>query len=134
LEQKACVHAQMDLLKMTMKLEPFSDPVLLQQVLELALAARTMDVAASPYDVSAYGVGVIPVETLEGRAEYREQQVALMERAEPVRQTVLEAFDLLLGVGFGEDIQDKPSPERYAKAEPGGLPWRKNPVVEAVEK
>lgn len=131
MEQKACVHVQMDLLKMTMRLEPFSDPILLQQVLELALAARKMDVAASPYDVSAYGVGVIPVETFEGRSEYREQQVALMDRAEPVREEVLQAFNLLLDLGFGENVQDKPAPERYAKAEPGGLPWRKNPIAQA---
>lgn len=126
LEQPACVHTQMDLLKMALKLDAFCDPILLQQILEIAMAARKLDVAASPYDASAYGVGVIPVETSEGRAEYRRQQSALMIRAEPVRRELLQAYDLVLNNGFGENVQEKPMPERYAKAEPGGLPWRKN--------
>jgi hypothetical protein len=122
----------MDLLKMTLKLQPFCDPRLLQKVLKVALDARTLDVAASPYDASHYGVGVIPVETPEGRAEYRQQQINLMRRAEPVRVELLRAYDLLLNLGFGEQIQDKPSPERYAKAEPGGHPWRKN-LIQDIE-
>ena len=126
LEQPACVHAQMDLLKMALKLDPYCDPILLQKVLEVSLAARKLDVAASPYDATAFGVGVIAVETAEGRAEYRHQQVALMNHAEPVRKELLYAYDLLLQLGFGEHIHEEPAPERYSKAEPGGLPWRKN--------
>jgi hypothetical protein len=130
LEQPGCVHAHMDLLKMAMKLRPFCDPLLLQRILELALAARRLDVAASPYDATPYGVGVIPIETSEGRLQYRTEQRLLMEEAEPIRQDLLKVFECLLAMGFEESIVRQadlhPRPERFAKAEPGGLPWRKN--------
>ena len=132
LEQPACVHAQMDLLKMALKLDPYCDPLLLQDILEIALAARTLDVAASPYDATAYGVDPIPVETAEGRAEYRQRQSALMVRTEPTRRALLRAYDLVLRIGFGEHVKDAPTAERYAKAEPGGLPWRKNLLTDSV--
>jgi len=128
LEQPACVHAHMDLLKMIIRLQPFCDPLLLQRVLKIALDARKIDVAASPYDGTTYGVGIIPVETSEGRAEYRRQQMALMLEAEPARQDLADAYSLFLKIGFGENVTEVPSSERFAKAEPGGLPWRKNPI------
>jgi hypothetical protein len=126
LEQPACVHAQMDLLKMALKLVPFCDPILLQNSLEIALDARKLDIAASPYDVTAFGVGVIPVETSPGRKEYRRQQVNLMKKAQPIRLEMLSAYNLLLEIGFGEKVNFQPAPERFARAEPGGLPWRQN--------
>ena len=53
-----------------------------------------------------------------------------MHEAEVVRKKVLEAYDVLLQLGFDDDAlqvaRGKPSAERFAKAEPGGLPWRKN--------
>jgi hypothetical protein len=107
LEQPGCVHAHMDLLKIALKLQPFCDPVLLQRVLEVALAARRLDVAASPYDSSEYGVGVIPIETAEGRAEYRTQQLALMKRVQPVRQDLLDAYNCFLSLAFDEGIMDR---------------------------
>lgn len=132
LEQKGCVHAHMDLLKHALRLQPFIDPLLLERVLNIALESRRLDVAASPYDATAYGVGVVPVETEEGRKEYRKQQMALMERAEPVRQDLLEAYDLFLKMAFDEDITARAAtradPERFAKAEPGGPSWRRNLV------
>lgn len=51
LEQKGCVHAHMDLLKIALKLQPFLDGPLLCDVLEVSIAARRLDVEASPYDV-----------------------------------------------------------------------------------
>ena len=149
LEQKACVHAHMDLLKIALKLQPFIGTDLLGDVLEVSIKARTLDVEASPYDVTAYGAGVVPVETKEGRRMYREQQRALMERAEPVRVRLLRAYDAFMHLAFEPDLiqassvqkeekkkglliqrdQIKTSfagKERFAKAEPGGRPWRRN--------
>lgn len=149
LEQKACVHAHMDLLKIALKLQPFIGTDLLGDVLEMAIKARTLDVEASPYDVTAYGAGFVPVETKQGRKMYREQQRALMEQAEPVRIRLLDAYDTFLRLAFEPDLihsssvrkQEKQKGlliqrdqietsfagrERYAKAEPGGLPWRRN--------
>jgi hypothetical protein len=103
LEQPACVHATMDLLKMTLKLQPFCDASLLQRVLEIALEARKLDVAASPYDASEYGVGVVPIETPEGRTEYKRQQTDLMKKAEPVRRDLLKAYYCFLSLAFEDE-------------------------------
>mmetsp|Transcript_20824 Transcript_20824/g.24108 ORF Transcript_20824/g.24108 Transcript_20824/m.24108 type:complete len:319 (-) Transcript_20824:1395-2351(-) len=142
LEQKGCVHAHMDLLKIALKLQPFLDSDLLCDVLDVSLSARKLDVEASPYDVTAYGGGVVPVETEEGRKLYRERQMELMESAEPVRRRLLDAYQVFMQLSFDEkllkghfsrqvstiDSIGKPyaAPERFARAEPGGLPWRKN--------
>ena len=103
LEQPACVHAHMDLLKIALKLNPFGDSILLQRVLQVALEARKMDVAASPYDASEYGLGVIAIDTPEGRAEYRKQQKSLMYRVEPVRQALLNSYNNFLALAFDDN-------------------------------
>ncbi|KAL3902865.1 MAG: hypothetical protein SGARI_005641 [Bacillariaceae sp.] len=116
LEQPACVHAHMDLLKIALKLRPYCDPDLLVDVLTIALESRTLDVSASPYDATSYGVGVVPIETSEGRAEYTRLQKDLMKRAERVRLDVLSAYDLFLPMAFSkESLQQglqRPEPER----------------------
>ena len=188
LEQPACVHAHMDLLKIVLKLQPFVDSALLADVLELALDARRLDVAASPYDVAAYLPSsnnvpkVVPVETRQGRKLYRQLQTALMDRAEPVRRRLWQAYETFLSLAFDpevlnetaippsprkvattksnhasrdeddnheeheheeeeeEEVQTSPHPsnataapfaakQRYAVAEPGGQPWRRNLVA-----
>ncbi|KAL7534379.1 hypothetical protein ACHAXR_008201 [Thalassiosira sp. AJA248-18] len=143
LEQRGCVHAHMDLLKIGLKLQGFINAELMGDILEIALAARKLDVEASPYDVTAFGAGIVAVETNEGRRMYKEQQAVLMQRAEPVRERLLSAYDAflklsfdegLLGGGYSnndEGVNDTVSapyvaPERLARAQPGGLPWRKN--------
>ncbi|KAL3769424.1 hypothetical protein ACHAWU_008833 [Discostella pseudostelligera] len=100
LEQKGCVHAQMDLLKMALKLSSFVDSTLLGDVLEVALDARRLDVAASPYDASAYGLQAVPVETREGRKMYRRQQAELMNEAEPIRRRLLRAYEVFMELAF----------------------------------
>merc|ERR1712203_1103338 len=52
-EQPACVHANMDLLRIALKLLPLipSDHVL--HALRIALRARRVDMRASPYDLSS---------------------------------------------------------------------------------
>lgn len=133
LEQPACVHAHMDLLKILLRLQPFCEAELLQRVLEIALKARRLDVAASPYDVSSYGVDTVAVESKNGRAQYRTEQLALMKAAAPVREDLLKAYDIFLEAAFDADAlvlaNSSPQPERYAQAEPGGKPWRKNLVT-----
>lgn len=130
LEQPACVHAHMDLLKIVLKLQPFCDGALLPRILQAALDARRLDVAASPYNAEAYGVGVVPVETSEGRAQYRREQTALMERVEPIRRDLLRAYDTFLALAFDDEAllaaDRRPEAERFATAEPGGRPWRRN--------
>ena len=60
LEQPACVHAAMDLLKMGIRLAPWLAGELLADCLEVSIAARRLDVAASPYDASRFGIEAIP--------------------------------------------------------------------------
>jgi hypothetical protein len=131
LEQPACVHAHMDLLKIGLRLQPFSDAALMRRILQLSMDARRLDVAASPYDATAYGVGIVPIETKDGRAQYRKEQRELMDRAEPIRRELLDAYNLFLRLAFDEDpvvleSQLTPTAERYATAQPGSRPWRQN--------
>lgn len=100
LEQKGCVHAHMDLLKMALKLSSFMDSTLLGDVLEMALDARRLDVAASPYDASVYGLEAVPVETREGRKMYRRRQAELMNKAEPIRRRLLRAYEVFMELAF----------------------------------
>ena len=142
LEQKGCVHAHMDLLKIGLKLSSFVNSDLMCDILETAIEARRLDVEASPYDATGYGCDVVAIETSEGRRTYRDRQIALMERAEPVRRRLLRAYDGFLSLAFGEEgrggYDSNPvgmhrqsqdgyaAPERFARAEPGGEPWRRN--------
>jgi hypothetical protein len=50
-EQPGCLHANMDLYKWCYKLNPLIDSELLLDCLELAAAAREIDMRASPYDL-----------------------------------------------------------------------------------
>ena len=95
-EQPACVHTTMDLLKMAMKLGPFCDPNLFCRVLEVVVDARSLDVAASPYDVMDYGVDPIPIETPQGRNEYKQNQLELMKKAHPIRRDLLQNYQQFL--------------------------------------
>ena len=106
LDQPACVHASMDLLKMALKLQPFVDPSLVVRSLEAALLARRLDVAASPYDATEYGVEPIPIETHEGRALFRKRQNELMGRVQPVRRDLLAAYRFFVRSAFAEDAID----------------------------
>ena len=128
LEQPGCVHAHMDLLKMALRLTPWLACELVGDCLEIALAARTLDVAASPYDATAFGIPPVPIETSAGRKLYREQQEVLMRRAAPVRARLTDAYDAFLECAFGEErLQDaEPAAERFATATPGGPPWRRS--------
>eukprot|EP00571_Detonula_confervacea_P001968 CAMPEP_0172319884 /NCGR_PEP_ID=MMETSP1058-20130122/38971_1 /TAXON_ID=83371 /ORGANISM="Detonula confervacea, Strain CCMP 353" /LENGTH=473 /DNA_ID=CAMNT_0013035029 /DNA_START=129 /DNA_END=1547 /DNA_ORIENTATION=- len=137
LEQKGCVHAHMDLLKIGLKLHGFISSELLLEILELSLAARQLDVEASPYDATEYGARIVPVETNEGRKMYRDEQIVLMQRSEPIRRRLLDAYEVFMKLAFEEDVlggdsSDKNiaedtsntegpyiAPERLATARPG---------------
>ena len=130
LEQKGCVHAHMDLLKLSIRLQPFVDASLVADTLEISLRARRLDVEASPYDVRSFGFGVVPVELPEGREEYRRRQKELMQAATPIRERLLTAYEAFLDLAFDDatliGAERNPAAERFARAEPGGKPWRKS--------
>lgn len=95
-EQPGCLHSNMDLYKWCYKLSPLIDSELLLDCLELAAAAREVDMRASPYDLRSYGYTPIAVEHSAGRAEYVRCQRAIMLRAAPLRAALSERCDLLL--------------------------------------
>jgi len=86
LEQSGCLHANMDLYKWTGKLWPWVGSELLADAFLLAREGRDLDMRASPYELSHLGYIPIPIETPEGREDYRRQQQALQERSLDVRQ------------------------------------------------
>jgi hypothetical protein len=96
-EQPGCLHANMDLYKWCYKLGPLIDSDLLLDCLRLAAAAREIDMRASPYDLSDYGYAPITIETAAGRAEYVRRQSEIAQHAAPLRATLLERCDLLMG-------------------------------------
>ena len=58
----------------------------------LARDARELDMAASPYDLTAYDVAPIEVQTAPGCAEYAAAQRTLMQRAQPLRRRLLDVL------------------------------------------
>lgn len=92
LEQPGCLHAGMDLYKWAHKLAPAVPSSLVLDAFELAKRLRTLDMEASPYDVSGLGYGVVPIETPRGRAEYVRRQRALAAEAQRLRGRLLTAI------------------------------------------
>ena len=95
LEQPACLHANMDLYKWAYKLSPAVPSELMMRCFELAWDIRTMDMQASPYDLSDWGHAPIRIETPEGKAEYVRQQKSFAARAEKLRAELLVVANAL---------------------------------------
>jgi hypothetical protein len=95
LEQRGCLHANMDLYKWASKLVPFAPSELVADCFELAWAIREVDMRASPYDVRSLGFAPIPVETADGRAEYERLQRLFTARGEPLRARLIALCDQL---------------------------------------
>ncbi|WP_157975749.1 3-methyladenine DNA glycosylase [Brachybacterium sp. YJGR34] len=95
-DNPACLHVGMDLYKWAMKLVPLIPSSLALDCFEHARATRVLDMEASPYDVRSLGYGVVPIETAEGKAEYRRRQHDLAERADALREQILAHLEPLL--------------------------------------
>ncbi|MBE1566093.1 hypothetical protein H4W81_008872 [Nonomuraea africana] len=96
LEQPGCLHANMDLYKWAYKLSPLVPSELVADCFELARDIRTLDMRASPYDLSALGHEPVPIETPEGRVIYAAAQRGFAERAAPLRRALLDLCRRLL--------------------------------------
>jgi hypothetical protein len=79
----------MDLYKWCYKLGPLIASELLMDSLDLAADARALDMRASPYDLTAYGIAPIPIEEGRGRTEYVRGQRDIARRAASVRKALL---------------------------------------------
>jgi hypothetical protein len=95
MDQRGCIHVNMDLYRFCYKIAPWIESELLVDAFELARFAREIDMRASPYDLRSIGFAPIRVETPDGRAEYVRLQRKISERAKPIRQRVLLAYQRL---------------------------------------
>ncbi|MCC2309889.1 3-methyladenine DNA glycosylase [Cellulomonas chengniuliangii] len=95
-EQPGCLHANMDCLKWALKLGPATPGDLLLDCFELARDIRTLDMQASPYDVSSLGEPAVAIETPEGKAEYVRRQRDFAARANVLRARLLASCDRAL--------------------------------------
>ena len=95
-EQPGCLHAGMDLYRWATKLGPLIPGDLLLDSFELARDIRLLDMQAAPYDLSAWDVGPVPIETPEGKAEYVRRQRGFADRGAALRTALLNAW---LGAG-----------------------------------
>jgi hypothetical protein len=97
MDQPACVHVNMDLYRFCYKIAPWIDSELLADAFALARSARELDMRASPYNLEEFGFEPIPIETADGRAQYVRLQREIARSAEPLRQRVLDAYQLICG-------------------------------------
>ena len=93
LEQPGCLHATMDLYKWAAKLTPAIPSDLVLDAFELALEVRRVDMRASPYDVSSFGLATIAVETPEGKRQYAAAQRGFADQGAVLRRRLLAALD-----------------------------------------
>ncbi len=97
-EQPGCLHANMDLYRWAYTLVPLVPSELVVDCFELARDIRTVDMRASPYDLSALGLEPVRVETPGGRAEYTRLQREFADRAAPLRASLIDECDRLLAL------------------------------------
>jgi hypothetical protein len=95
MDQPACVHVNMDLYRFCYKIAPWIESELLVDAFALAHSARELDMRASPYDLTKFGFEPIPIETADGRAQYVRLQREIARSAEPIRERVLQAYQLI---------------------------------------
>ncbi|MFI9380491.1 3-methyladenine DNA glycosylase [Kutzneria sp. NPDC052558] len=89
LEQPGCLHGNMDLYKVSYKMEPYVPSELVADCFELASRIRELDMKASPYDLSALGYEPVRIEDAAGRAEYACMQAAFADQAAPLRERLI---------------------------------------------
>ncbi|WP_116112926.1 3-methyladenine DNA glycosylase [Austwickia chelonae] len=95
-EQPGCLHASMDLYHWAARLSPAVPSELLMDCLEMALRARQLDMQASPYDVTGFGLEAIPVETAAGRSTYVARQREIAEEASMLRSRLITTCERIL--------------------------------------
>jgi hypothetical protein len=95
-EQAGCIHTNMDLYKWAFKMYPWIGSDLILKAFELACEARGIDMQASPYDMRAFGLEPIPIETEKGRKAYLEYQMGIYEKSLPIRKALIQAYEHLI--------------------------------------
>lgn len=96
LDQGGCLHVGMDLVKTSIHLGPAVPGDLALDAFELARDIRVLDMRASPYDVTSYGLEPVAIETAAGKAAYVAAQRTFSDRAAEVRARLLAVTTSLL--------------------------------------
>lgn len=95
-EQPGCIHANMDLYKWAAKSMPWIGSALLLDAFRLANKLRDLDMRASPYDLSEWGVVPVKIETPFGRKQYEDEQRTLAEKARILRGRLIGAIHAVI--------------------------------------
>lgn len=102
-EQPACLHAGMDLFKLSHRLRPLLPSELTMDAFELAWELRVMDMRAAPYDFTGLRMDhsgeewtPIRIETPQGKREYIDAQKQFAARGQVLRQRMITECDRLL--------------------------------------
>jgi hypothetical protein len=98
MEQPGCLHTNMDLYKWAFKLFPWISSDIIREAFFNAVETRKVDMQASPYDATEFGLKPIKIETESGRAEYLERQMEIYENSRPVREMVIEGYEKVLSI------------------------------------
>lgn len=85
----------MDVYKWALKLGPAVPGALLLDCFALARRIRTLDMQASPYDVTSYGLPPVAIETAEGKAEYVRRQREHATEGNALRARLLDVCAVL---------------------------------------
>jgi hypothetical protein len=92
-EQPGCIHANMDLYRWAYRCMPWVGSDMLADCFALAMALRDLDMQAGPYDLRAFGVQPVCIETPQGREAYQYRQRALSDRAGTLRTQLIALLE-----------------------------------------
>ncbi len=92
-EQSGCLHANMDVYKWAYKSLPIVSSDLLFKAFELATEIRQLDMQATPYDLTEWGLEPVKTETVEGKNEYVRRQREFHVRAQTLRSELIIQID-----------------------------------------
>lgn len=92
-EQPGCLHAGMDLYRLAYQMAPVTSAEFIVDCFDFARAARLLDMQASPYDLSAYELEPVPIETTTGRQEYSARQRELSAQGQKLRRQLLTVLE-----------------------------------------
>lgn len=101
-EQPGCLHAGMDLYKVSHRLSPMVCSDLVADAFELAWDIRVLDMRAAPYNLSGVDLGngvewtPVRIETPEGKQEYAAAQKVFSERGQVIRRQLIAECERLL--------------------------------------
>ena len=101
----------MDLYRHAYEAAAFVGSDLVADCFEFALAARELDMRASPYDLSQWGLSPLAMETGNGRRQYAALQTHLAERAAPLRERLMVALTPILESATAHAVKPAQSAE-----------------------